>query len=151
MRATREGGRSETAFETSVGKCECIHARDRVRLCACVLFGGTKLVFVAAGILSRRTGRGKPGKSGYGHLGCLYRPISSSHIRLLVPPSRPAPAYLETQRHWISSPSSSARPPPFSSFSPSSSSFFSFCFAHPLTRAAGRFQQKCDTNGAIEI
>lgn len=29
--------------------------------------------------------------------------------------------------------------------------FFLFYFAHPLTRAAGRFQQKCDTNGAIQI
>jgi len=29
--------------------------------------------------------------------------------------------------------------------------FFFFYFVHPLTRAAGRFQQKCDTNGAIQI
>lgn len=113
------GGKSETASETVCGKCW--HTREIVRLCACVLFGGTKLVFVATGILSEGSSEGSRG-SGYGHLGSSYRPISSSHMRLsfLCPIPR---LRISKQRHWISSPSSSAAL--FSSFSPSSS-FSSF-------------------------
>lgn len=65
----------------------------------------------------------------------------------LVPLSHSAPAYLE------------AAPLDFFSFLFGGAVFFLlsfiffflFYFAHPLTRAAGRFQQKCDTNGAIQI
>lgn len=54
---------------------------------------------------------------------------------------------------------SRAAPPGFFSFLFGATSLFSFrslfffffCFAHPLTRAAGRFSQKGDTNGAIQI
>lgn len=86
--------------------------------------------------------------SGYGHLGySRTRPISRSHMRLSLLRRIPR-LRIARQGHWISSPSFSAAL--FSSFL-FPSSFFSFYFAHPLTRAAGRFQQKCDTNGAIQI
>ena len=65
-----------------------------------------KAGFVAAGILSGGPSEGNRG-SRFGHLGCSYHPISSSHMRLsflwCIPRLR-----ISKQRHWISSPFFSA-------------------------------------------
>lgn len=127
----------------SVNMC----VRDRVVVCACVLFGGTKLVFVAAGILSGGPSEGSRG-SGYRPSWLLMPSYLFLTHTLLVLLSRPAPAYLETA------------PLDFFFFFFGGAAFFfflSFVFfflfyvAHPLTRAAGQFQHKCDTNSAIQI
>lgn len=143
----RDGGGGEVGNDFDIcGKCEYMH--EIARLCACVLFGGTKLVFVAVGILSGGPSEGSRG-SGYGHLGCSYRSISPSHIRLSF--------LCRISRACVSRNSATGclllplRRCCFLFFLPFVFFFLLFYFAHPLTRAADRFQQKCDTNGAIQI
>lgn len=124
-----------------------VDARETMRGCVSVLFGGAKLVFVEAGILTGAPGEGSPAGK-WIRPSWLLMPSYLAHIC--------APRYTVASRANVSQHNASEflflllfYLLLFFLGGTAVLLFFVYYFVHPLTRAAGRISQKRDIDGAI--